>query len=104
MERLDGNLERLLRHFEPCGAGNPAPVFAVEGARARNAREVGQQHLRFTLEDHTGRMAAIGFGLAGRVEPDWLDGRVDVAFRLEENEWQGVASLQARVLHLRPTA
>src|SRR6266702_3929216 len=26
-------LERLIRHLEPCGAGNPAPVFGVRNAR-----------------------------------------------------------------------
>lgn len=102
VDRLDGRLERLLRHFEPCGIGNPAPVLAVRGARAAGAREVGELHLKFTLEDPTGRLSAIGFGLADRVESDWLEGDVDVAFRLEENVWQGLATLQARVIDVRP--
>jgi single-stranded-DNA-specific exonuclease len=99
---LDGRLERLLRYFEPCGMGNPAPVFGIQHAKASGARTVGESHLRFTLEDNTGRLAAIGFGLAQKVEGEWLDAPVNVAFRLEENEWQGMSSLQARVLDLRP--
>jgi single-stranded-DNA-specific exonuclease len=102
VDRLDDQLERLLRHFEPCGVGNPAPVLAVRGARAAGAREVGELHLKFTIEDPTGRLAAIGFGLADRIETAWLEGDVDVAFRLEENVWQGLTSLQARVIDLRP--
>ena len=103
VEGLDGRLERLLRHFEPCGAGNPAPVFGVERAQAAGARTVGEQHLRFTLDDGTGRLGAIGFGLGQLVEEEWLESWVKVAFRLEENEWRGVSSLQARVVDLRPT-
>lgn len=102
VNRLDGRLEKLLRHFEPCGIGNPAPVLAVRGARAAGAREVGELHLKFTLEDPTGRLSAIGFGLAQRVESTWLEGDVDVAFRLEENVFQGLATLQARVMDVRP--
>ena len=102
MERFDAELEHLLRHLEPCGAGNRAPVFAVQSARATNAREVGQNHLKFDLQDDTGRLKAIGFNLADRVPTSWLAGQVDVAFRLEENEYRGEVSLQARVLDLRP--
>jgi single-stranded-DNA-specific exonuclease len=100
---LDADLERLLRHLEPCGLGNPAPVFAVTNARATGPREVGVNHLKFTLVDDTGRLDAIGFELADRVESGWLGGPVDVALRLEENEFRGKVSLQARVLALRPT-
>ena len=102
VERFDGKLERLLRHLEPCGLGNPAPVFAVRGARAENARAVGKNHLKFALEDNTGRLEAIGFDLVDRTPANWLDNEVDVAFRLEENEYRGVVSLQARVLDLHP--
>lgn len=100
--RLDADLERLLRHLEPCGLGNPAPVFAVANVRAARPREVGKNHLKFTIEDETGSIDAIGFELADRVEPGWLSGPVDVALRLEENEYRGTVSLQARVLALRP--
>ena len=102
VERFDAELEHLLRHLEPCGAGNRAPVFAVRGARATNAREVGQNHLKFDLQDDTGRLSAIGFNLADRIPTGWFGGQVDVAFRLEENEYRGEVSLQARVLDLRP--
>ena len=100
--RFDAELERLLRHLEPCGVGNPAPVFAVTNARAADAREVGQNHLKFALEDDTGRLDAIGFDLVDRIPTSWLQGPVDVAFRLEENEYRGAVGLQARVLDLRP--
>jgi single-stranded-DNA-specific exonuclease len=103
VQQLDRRLERMLRHLEPCGLGNPAPVFAVTGARVRTPREVGNNHLKFMLEDKTGRLSAIGFDLADRIKPDWLGGQVDVAFRFEENEWSGGSTLQARVVDLRPT-
>ena len=97
------DLERLVRHFEPCGAGNPAPVFGVRGARALGARRVGTNHLRFTLADGSGELPAIGFRWADLVPGEWLLRPLDVAFRLERDDWQGRASVQARVAAIVPS-
>ena len=97
------DLERLIRHLEPCGAGNPAPVFGVRKARAVGARRVGTNHLRFTLDDGSGLLPAIGFRWADAVPEDWLTYPLDVAFRLERDDWQGRVTIQARVASLAPS-
>src|SRR5260370_42485192 len=61
------DLERLIRHLEPCGAGNPAPVFGVRNARAVGARRVGTNHLRFTLDDGSAGLPAVGLRRAALV-------------------------------------
>ncbi len=99
---VSADLERLMRHLEPCGAGNPAPVFGVRKARAVGARRVGTNHLRFTLDDGSAVLPAIGFRWADEVPEDWLGQPLDVAFRLERDEWQGRVTLQARVASLAP--
>ncbi|HEV8264170.1 MAG TPA: single-stranded-DNA-specific exonuclease RecJ [Gemmatimonadales bacterium] len=101
---VSDELERLIRYLEPCGPGNPAPVFGVRGARAVGARRVGTNHLRFTLDDGSGVLQAIGFRWADDVPDSWLAQPLDVAFRLERDEWQGRATLQARVAALAPSA
>jgi len=97
-------LEKLMRYLEPCGPGNPAPVFGVRGARAVGARRVGLNHLRFTLDDGSGALPAIGFRWADVVPDAWLAQPLDVAFRLERDEWQGRTTLQARVATMAPSA
>lgn len=101
---VSDDLERLMRYLEPCGAGNPAPVFGVRGARAIDARRVGANHLKFTLEDASGALPAIGFRWADLVPDAWLARPLDVAFRLERDEWQGRVRLQARVASIAPAA
>jgi len=96
-------LEKLMRYLEPCGPGNPAPVFGVRGARALGARRVGTNHLRLTLDDGSGVLAAIGFQWADVVPDAWLERPLDVAFRLERDEWQGRTTLQARIAALAPS-
>ena len=104
LDELSLDLERLLRHLEPCGAGNPTPVFGVTGVAVRDARPVGANHLRLLLQDETGKIPAIGFDWADRVDPAWWRAPVDVAFQLQQNEWRGDVSLQARIVEVRPTA
>jgi len=100
LEALEPRLVDWIRHLEPCGVGNPAPVFGVRSARLDRVRTVGRGHLKFTLADPTGRLDAIAFGWADRVPSEWLAHPLDVAFRLERNEWGGRAALEARVVSL----
>ncbi|MGB7211292.1 MAG: single-stranded-DNA-specific exonuclease RecJ [Gemmatimonadales bacterium] len=90
------DLERTIRHLEPCGLGNAGPVFGVRGVRAVDARKVGGNHVKLVLTDGNDRLEAIGFGWADRAPR--LDAPIDVAFRLEENAFQGRTALQARVV------
>lgn len=101
---VNEQLEKLFRYLEPCGPGNPAPVFGVRGARAVAARRVGSNHLRFLLDDGSGVLPAIGFRWADAIPDAWLSRPLDVAFRLERDEWQGRTTLQARVAALAPSA
>jgi single-stranded-DNA-specific exonuclease len=97
------DLERLCRHLEPCGMGNPAPVFLTRGAELLNWQFVGVTggHLRGYLRDARGGLSAIGFQFADRV--GWLgDQRVDAAFRLDRNDYNGQVQLQAKLLALAP--
>jgi single-stranded-DNA-specific exonuclease len=95
-------LERLGRHLEPTGAGNPGPVFGVRGVRFSQRRRVGNGHLKGVLEDGSARLACIGFNWADRVP--WLgEAPVDVAFRLESDEWNGSPSLQAKLVCVAPS-
>jgi len=103
LDEMTFDLERLLRHLEPCGAGNPTPVFGVTGVAVREARPVGKNHLRLQLEDAAGRIPAIGFDWADRVNPTWWQAPVDVAFQLQQNEFRGDVTLQARIVEVRPS-
>lgn len=97
LDELSMDLEKLCRYLEPCGMGNPGPVFGVRAVRFADRRIVGNGHLKGMLLKDGSAIAAIGFEWADRVP--WLgDQPVDIAFRLECNEYMGHESLQARIV------
>jgi single-stranded-DNA-specific exonuclease len=95
-------LERLLRHFEPFGIGNPAPLLATRGIRLASApRAIGQNGLKFALRDDTTELEGVWWGVSHRA-PEWSATQVvDVAYRLERDLWRDTSRLVARVADIR---
>jgi single-stranded-DNA-specific exonuclease len=92
-----------LAELEPTGYGNPEAVFASRSAKVRSSRLVGQdgKHLKLTLQDERGVTTdAIGFRL-GSLQPT-LPPRVDLAYTLETNEYNGRTTLQLNLKDVRP--
>lgn len=105
MDGMDEKLESLFRHFEPFGIGNPTPVLLARNVTiARPPRTIGRDGLKLVLDTGTGSIEAIGWGFAHRVAEFEPGGCVDVAFRLERDEYRGESRLQARIADVRPCA
>jgi single-stranded-DNA-specific exonuclease len=94
--RLTLDLCAELGQLAPFGLGNPGVVLLVDGCEVVAPATVGDgKHLRFRVR-HRGRDAgsAIAFGLGGQLDRFRREQRYDVAFRLQENRWNGVVSPQ----------
>jgi len=100
-EALTDTLAAELRRLEPTGARNDAPLFAARGLRVTEARRVGQdgKHLRLRFANGPHTIDGIAFRLGDWV--DRLEPAMDVAFRLELNEWNGRVRPQLNVQDLR---
>jgi len=99
---IGDDLDRLIRHFEPFGIGNPAPVFRASGARlATTPRRIGTDGLRLSIENGTGVIEAVGWGLAPRAASLDVVRPIDLAFRLERDEYRGVSKLQLKIADFR---
>ena len=100
---LTPGFESLLRHLEPCGVGNPAPVLMTRGVRlAAPPRTVGQGGLKLRLENDGGDpIEALGWSLGARIGEIDMNRPLDIAYRLERDEWQGTSRLQARLADFR---
>jgi single-stranded-DNA-specific exonuclease len=95
----------MLRHFEPFGIGNPTPVLVARGVSlAAPPRVIGQDGLKLRLDTGAGELEAIGWGMADRAGEFDVANRVDIAFRLERDEYRGESRLQARIADIIPSA
>jgi single-stranded-DNA-specific exonuclease len=96
-------LERLLRHFEPFGIGNPGPTFAARGARlASSASKIGTDGVKFLVETPTGPVEAVGWGMAGRSAPLRQGAAIDLVYKIERNVFRGVERLQLGIVDFKP--
>lgn len=100
---LTTRLEELLRHMEPCGIGNPAPVLAARGLHlVSSPRVVGNDHLKILVANDAGeQLVALGWGMGNRAAELEAGQPLEIAFRLESDEWNGETRLQARLADFR---
>ena len=106
-------LASQLRRLAPFGAGNPEPVFFCRALAAHEVRLLpdkkgtGPGHLKLRLGEADPRVSegesialeAIGFNLGGTVPAAGT--RLDAAFQLAVDEWNGSERLQLKVKDLR---
>ena len=101
IDAVDETLERGLRHLEPFGVGNPGPIFVSRGVRiARGPRRIGTDGVKLALETPNGPLEGICWEGA-RAEGIAVGATVDIAYKLEANEYQGRRTLQAVIQDLR---
>ena len=99
---LTPGFESLLRHLEPCGVGNPSPMLLARGVRlAAPPRIVGQGGLKLRLQTDVEPLEALGWSLGHRIGEIDVNRPLDIAFRLERDEYQGVSRLQAKLADFR---
>jgi single-stranded-DNA-specific exonuclease len=86
-ELLRGDLFDWIKRIEPCGQGNPAPLFATRKLRVLNKRTMGKdaKHLKMTVADGNRSMDAVAFGW-GKVASS-LPSELDIVFALEEDTY-----------------
>jgi single-stranded-DNA-specific exonuclease len=105
-EQVNDNFMRLIAQMEPFGTGNEKPVFMIRNTEAGEFKTVGrdQNHLHFLVRTPSGKFSSIAFKL-GKLLPDLHQhSRLDIAFHLEKNVWNGRESIQFQVVDLRPAS
>jgi single-stranded-DNA-specific exonuclease len=88
--------------MEPCGMGNPSPLFVARGVTVgAPPRVVGKDGLKLVLKANGRELVALGWGMAPRASEIDAGATIDVAFRLELDEYRGETRLQARLADFR---
>ena len=94
--KLTLDLCEELRRLAPFGLGNPDVTLLAPGCELGDLVAVGEgKHLRFRVHrDGSDAGGAIAFGQGTQLDRYRRVGRYDVAFRLQENRWNGTVAPQ----------
>jgi len=95
-------LLRELESLKPFGVGNPEPLFMTEGVEVCD-RKPFSTGVRFHLRNAGRVIGAVAFG-ASEEFPGTSGTRLDVAYRLTENEWNGTIAPELKIVDARPAA
>ena len=101
LSRIDMKFWKLLTLFEPFGPGNMRPVFVSRNVCIEGLPSiVGSGHLKMKVKsENSAVFDAIGFNMH-EYEPrlrNCKQDRIDVAYVLEENYWNGKRTIQMRL-------
>ncbi len=92
----------IIKQMEPFGPSNMRPVFLARNVHnTTHSKIVKEKHIRFVLQQGNKRLAGIGFNLAHKF-PLLNSGKpIDIAFSIDENEWNGATTLQLKMIDFR---
>src|SRR3990170_1146054 len=93
------SLMRELEALKPFGIGNPEPLFMTRGLEVCE-RKLFPAGARFRFRQGERAIGAVAFG-AGEDFPGAPGTKVDVAYRLSENEWNGSTSVEMKIVDAR---
>ncbi|MCX7622236.1 MAG: single-stranded-DNA-specific exonuclease RecJ [Thermomicrobium sp.] len=94
----------LLACLEPFGHGNPVPRCVLRNVQPVNpVRTQDGKHLRFTVVARDGTVRpAVWFDGGAELERVRGSTRIDVAFTLRRNVWNGTEQIELDVIDIRP--
>src|SRR5216684_665726 len=103
-QALGFQLAQDLIALEPFGAGNPRPVFATRGFRVLSEPQIiKEQHLKLRVAGENNRpLEAIWWrGVEESEHVPRANQRIDLAYELEVNRWNGEIRLQLNVRDMK---
>ena len=89
----------------PFGAGNPKPIFAARGVEVIDGpRKLKERHLKMSLRQDGRVFRAVAWRAAEKQEQVVENkSALDVAFSLEQNQYNGQTYLELTLADIRPT-
>ncbi len=102
LDFLSEELYQKLQTLAPFGMANPEPVFASKGVSVENIRVLGKEanHLKLIVSQNGKSFEAIAFGMGEFAAELKVGDKVDIAYVLDENTWNGTTKLQLKVRDL----
>jgi single-stranded-DNA-specific exonuclease len=99
---ITGGVAAGVAALAPFGAGNPRPVFAARGVQIIDGpRTLKQRHLKMALKQNGRVFRAIAWRAAERQDALGDQRTIDVAFSLEQNQYNGEVFVELNIADFR---
>ncbi|MEH2195045.1 MAG: single-stranded-DNA-specific exonuclease RecJ [Nostoc sp.] len=102
LDQINQELYQQLNALHPCGMDNPDPVFWTPNVQVVEQKIVGKGHIKLTIaqtidnQDYRIKAIAWRWGDYFRLPP-----RVDVAYKLRENYFNGKTTIELELIGVR---
>ena len=101
-EVVNADILPLISSLEPFGQGNPQPVFGLFGVEISSVQSIGGgKHLRLNIRKNGSSLTAVFFGETTDKFPYKAGDKVDLAVRLERNEFQSQVKVGIYIKDIR---
>jgi single-stranded-DNA-specific exonuclease len=96
-------LYESLQKLSPFGMGNPEPTFASRKVIVDDLRLVGAEgkHVKLRISDCGVSVDGIGFGLGEMFSKMKIGDKIDIAYTIDENEWNEEKRLQLKIRDIK---
>jgi single-stranded-DNA-specific exonuclease len=101
LEQINLDLYNQIDALHPCGIENPDPIFWTPNVRVIEQQQVGKGHIKLTLASNNQpfQIKAIAWRWSEYLP---LPSRVDIAYKLRQNTWNGNTSIELELVSVRP--
>lgn len=101
-EFISADILPVIDSLEPFGAGNPQPIFGLFKMTLASIAPIGSgKHLRLTLTRNGSTVTALKFGTTTEDFPYVPSDVIDLAVRLEKNEYMGQVKASIYIKDIR---
>ena len=102
LDEVNRELYQQINALEPCGIENPNPVFWTPNVKVLEQQIVGKGHIKFTVGQMVKGQQYKIKGIAWRWRDYFpLPTRVDIAYKLKENNFNGNTSIELELIGVR---
>ncbi|MEW5945935.1 MAG: single-stranded-DNA-specific exonuclease RecJ [bacterium] len=104
LNKVSLSLVEQMEAIEPCGVGNPRPVFCSQGVTVLESRTCGSggKHLKMRVGQGTTLAEAIGFNMASAWDAEEIYGEtLDITYTLREDNYMNHRTVTLQLKDMR---
>lgn len=99
---ISSDLIPVIESLEPFGSGNPQPLFGLYSLTLSGINPIGgNKHLRLSFTKDGTTVSALKFGMSDKDFPYVIGDTLDLAVRLEKNEYMGQTKVSVYIKEMR---